>query len=286
MLSASLALFAMPTPVPMHPECNLPSNTDLARTSDGLEIAVYKIGDIVSDAIRKTGSWETHPWKALQPFMSKDTTFVDIGANIGWYTVNLARHHNVVAFEPFKANLDTLAASLCANPSLKQRVKVMPHGLSHTERRCDLYQVPSVNFGDTVSACDGDGSASDARREALQKNGYQKLGEMRAYPLDKVADQALLQSEKVVKMDVEGHEYEVILGAEKFFTSGNRPRAVYAEVFQLGDKRASFFEKMRLWGYETKAGATDNDALFVRSDTAAVPKVDRLMNKEQKARHS
>jgi len=287
MLALAAFTLAMPTPLPVHPECPLPANAEFVKTGDGLDVAVYKSGDIVSDAIRKTGSWETHPWKALQPFMSKGTTFVDIGANIGWYTVNLARHHPVVAFEPFKANLDLLGASLCANPALKSNVKVMAHGLSNSARRCDLYQVPSVNFGDTVSACDGDGSASDERRAALAKNGYQKLGEMKAYPLNEVVDAALLEADKVVKMDVEGHEHEVILGAETFFTQGKPPRAVYAEVFQLGDKRSAFFAKMKEWGYETKAGEKDNDALFVRSEAAAVPKVERLMTKGQKeTRHA
>jgi len=252
-------VLALPTPAP---SCPLPDGGEYVK-ANGIDLAVYKKGDIVSDAIRKSGTWETHPWKALKPYMSAGTIFVDIGANIGWYTLNLARHHNVVAFEPFASNLALLNASLCANPLLKTRVSVMAHGLSDTATRCDLYQVPSVNFGDTVSACDGDGG--QGKREGLEKAGYSKLGEMRAYRLGDVADDALLQAEKVVKMDVEGHEYAVIQGAERFFTTGNRPLAVYAEVFQLGANKAPFFAKLKEWGYVTKNGMDDNDALFVHA---------------------
>ena len=55
------------------------------------------------------------------------------------------------------------------------------------------------------------------------------------------------------------------LGAERFFTQGNPPRAVYAEVFQLGAHRSSFFAKLKEWGYDTKAQAKDREALFVRA---------------------
>lgn len=271
--------FALALPMPAHfGNCPLPANAEYVRSSSGLELAIYKKGDIVSDNIRKSGTWETHPWNALKPYMSASTVFIDIGANIGWYTLNLARSHNVVAFEPFESNLALLNASLCANPSLKLRIRVMAHGLSDKATRCDLYQDPSVNFGDTVSACDGEGG--DQKRIGLGKAGYQKLGEMRAHRLGDVADAALLQANKVVKMDVEGHEYEVILGAERFFTTGNQPLAVYAEVFQLGTKREPFIAKLKEWGYETKASKDDNDALFVRSDAASVPKIARIMDKD------
>ncbi|EOD25453.1 hypothetical protein EMIHUDRAFT_237673 [Emiliania huxleyi CCMP1516] len=64
-------------------------------------------------------------------------------------------------------------------------------------------------------------------------------------------------------MDVEGHEYAVIQGAERFFTTGNRPLVVYAEVFQLGANKAPFFAKLKEWGYVTKNGMDDNDALLM-----------------------
>ena len=95
--------------------CELPGNAEFVSTKTGLRMAVRRGGDIVSNTIRTTGVWEVHPWKALKPFMSPQTVFVDIGANIGWHTLNLARRgHDVVAFEPFASNLAMLNASLCA----------------------------------------------------------------------------------------------------------------------------------------------------------------------------
>lgn len=264
--------------------CELPGNAEFVSTKTGLRMAVRRGGDIVSATIRKTGVWEVHPWKALEPFMSPQTVFVDIGANIGWHTLNLARRgHDVVAFEPFASNIAMLNASLCANPSLVNRTLVKAHGLSNSAARCDLFQIPSINFGDTVSVCDGGSYVQ--QKEAVQKQlstscrrhchrradgcagcaSVQKLGEFRAYQLDDVVDESLLRAEKAVKMDVEGHEYKVLLGAERFFTQGNPPRAVYAEVFQLGAHRSSFFAKLKEWGYDTMARAKDREALFVRA---------------------
>ena len=134
-------------------------------------MAIYGKGDIVSSTIERGGSWETKATDSLNPYVRPDTVFVDIGANIGWYTfVMAARNHSVVAFEPFAKNVELQKTTLCLNPKLAQRVTQIPHGLAESEQQCDLVQVPSVNFGDTHSVC-GTPEEVAARTARWKKNG-------------------------------------------------------------------------------------------------------------------
>lgn len=56
----------------------------------------------------------------------KDVWFVDVGANVGVYTLFVAAYgFNVLAFEPLHVNVMALRHSLCANPLLMQRITLL-----------------------------------------------------------------------------------------------------------------------------------------------------------------
>jgi hypothetical protein len=87
--------------------------------------------------------------------------------------------------------------------------------------------VPS-NHGDATLFCDP---------ASVKPPGFVHLQTVDLYRLDDVASEGLFQADKVMKVDVEGHELEVLRGAGDFLTRGAPPRAVYLEAFQLGDKK-------------------------------------------------
>ena len=237
--------------------CPLPPRSVFFPSTLG-PFACYTGGDIVCDTIRRTQKWEMEVLDALYPYMTPNTTFVDIGSNVGWYSLAAARTNRVESFEPFSSNLLLQNASFCKHPSLSSRIVLHPFGLSDKERRCDLYQIPSINFGDTHAACDPE----QIRR--LRENGYMKLGESNMRRLDDVASSSLLNAEKVVKIDIEGHEYEMLLGAKKFFCTKERPNAVYVEVFQLGEKLPLLTSFFRKCGYTLSSPKTAPNHLYVR----------------------
>lgn len=238
--------------------CEIPHNAKWVNTTQGFRMAVYQSGDIVSDSIARFGAWENNVEHVLGPFMKvRDTIFVDIGANIGWHSFVMSKTFRVVAFEPFEANRALIKATTCES---NRQMDLRPYALANETSMCTLHQIPSINFGDTVTAC------TEQSRAALVAAGYKRLGKTSTFKLDDVAGDELLKASKVVKMDVEGHEYKVITGGEKFFSGPSRPLAVYAEVNQLGDDKNAFFEKMRAWGYRTSTRIeSKDDALFVRN---------------------
>ena len=217
---------------------------------------------------------------------------LDIGSNVGFHTFNWSRTHDVFAFEPFERNLRLQNLTRCLEPALAARIRLYPIGLSRKASRCELYQIEAgkrANVGDTHSVCGDDEAQLAAERAPILKMGYAKLGESRVATLDAIAPRSLYGREKVLKIDVEGYEYNALLGAQKLMSTGRPPRAVHAEVMQLGADKRKFFEMMRGWGYEPRdvrqpnsAAADDaKDVLFVlgeerqRKSRAARPQHNR-----------
>jgi hypothetical protein len=138
--------------------------------------------DIVSDTIRNTGVWE----KELSGMMLADMRgagnsggaggaggagsgggggvggddelgpqiFVDIGANIGWFTFLMAAAgYRVYAFEPYSPNARLMQITMCLNPPLASRITLTTYGLGENSSTCSLWQNPHYNTRDTITIC-------------------------------------------------------------------------------------------------------------------------------------
>lgn len=130
------------------------------------QFRIYHHGktDIVSRRIERKGAWELritkNMIKNLEIYAAEtqktlgDLTVVDIGANIGWYTMVIASLGvNVVSFEPMEPNLDLFRRSLCvASPEIRDRVTLFGHGLSEKEQTCFQY-VRRSNSGNGHTRC-------------------------------------------------------------------------------------------------------------------------------------
>ena len=123
--------------------------------------------------------------------------FLDIGAHGGLYSIILKRNFpnlNVIAFEPDQQNRYQLYGNLFLN-RFESRIKVYDFGLSSDNRE--------VSFGIRKEGNRGG--------KTIKKTGDLKII---VKPLDKV----FLEKKKncFVKIDVEGHEMDVIMGSKDF----------------------------------------------------------------------
>ena len=124
------------------------------------------VRDVLSNAIADTGFWEVHhPDELLRfstsPFSTsggKQTlataptprTMLDIGAQIGFYSLSFARlGYRVVAIEPMHQNVLALQASCCLNPDFGRRITVIQTAAvsqSHQHgRSCAVYSPFKAN---------------------------------------------------------------------------------------------------------------------------------------------
>jgi FkbM family methyltransferase len=147
------------------------------------------------------GDYEPDNLQVLLSFIHEDTVFVDVGANLGFFSLvigdRMRRAGRVIAFEPQPRMVDLLQRSIHHN-GLLGIVEVHPIGLSEITGRLSLWVPKNHKGGGTLRNIpesqrrDFDLIAVDARRlDDLFGDGF-------------TCD--------LVKIDVEGHELSVLRG--------------------------------------------------------------------------
>lgn len=146
-------------------------------------------------------SCERHELEALMAMLRSDHVFFDIGANIGWYSLNVARKFpdiEVHAFEPISQTFQYLTANIRLNGL--NCIKTHNFGLSNNEGKSIFYYYP-----------EGSGNASMvnlSERKEIETITCQVI------KLDTFAA-TLVRPPDVIKCDVEGAEFFVFQGAKK-----------------------------------------------------------------------
>jgi FkbM family methyltransferase len=136
--------------------------------------------------------------------------FVDIGANIGLYSVTLAASaptlSSVFAFEPDRRNFNHLAANIYLN-DLDRRIDARPIGLSQEKK--------SVRFLSNKGNSTGMSRIAETAPASTDAGRFEET----VIEVDTLDSQLGSVRGQVVylKIDVEGHEKSVIEGGRSFF---------------------------------------------------------------------
>ncbi len=159
---------------------------------------------------------------------------VDVGANIGDFTLAIAGHSGkVLAVEPCVANF----ASLMSNIALNQARNVVALNIAAHDQNETLM-------------LDGEGSA-------IRVVDFDKGQRAQGVPMDQVFDQ--LQSIDVLKIDVQGHEEKALLGMAQTLAK-KRVNLVIVEVHVgWGLPTRNIASLMNSYGYDL---ALADDYLF------------------------
>lgn len=162
------------------------------------------------------GCYEQAYWDLLTQLIDEDAWILDIGANIGWYALNLARRYpqaHILAFEPIR---DTYAY-LIENLRLNCVTNVVPHcfGFSNCNDVVPFYFYPA-----------GSGNASMSNLSGRQDVD---LVACMVRKLDDFARESDLRVD-FIKCDVEGAELLVLEGGRDVLAT-HQP-AVFAEMLR------------------------------------------------------
>jgi FkbM family methyltransferase len=213
-------------------------------TDGDLNYALFKHNDVVSNGVRN-GGYE----KELQSLSSEllrdftDGIVVDIGANLGSYIVPLAKQHPHLQFEAFEPQR-IVYYQLCANTFLNRLSNVYAHnvGLSN-ENHITNYVLPNYSEETNIGAFSID---FDTRLKEYEVKSEGVAERMIIIPLD------AMQYEKIrlIKIDVEGHELQVLLGAEHTLRENNYPPIIFeAWTWKFPEKRKAVFAHLENLGY-------------------------------------
>lgn len=185
------------------------------------------------------GLYERRELALLRKYVQPGWTCVDVGANVGFYAVHLAKMVGggvVLAFEPAPENfpkltrnveLNRLTNCTCFQQALSSRSGTLEFGTS-----------PQMNSGwGRVGGFEGQG----------------KTIHVQAVTLDEVLDEHAIEQVDFLKVDIEGHETQFLQGAEGALRGG-RVRRMMIEYsgFALesqGIELADYLTLLRGYGF-------------------------------------
>lgn len=146
------------------------------------------------------GTYEQRKRKAMEGLLKAGQIFFDIGANVGYFSLLAAKltapNGFVVAFEPLPRN----------TRFLRQHIE-----LNALEQRIILYEA-------AVSDHDGKAFFDFGKSSAMGHIASQGQMEVQLLSLDRLVKIGELPMPDVIKIDVEGAEFEVLQGAQRILS--------------------------------------------------------------------
>ena len=205
----------------------------------------------------------------------QDAIICDVGANIGIYSLSYASLYpqaRIYAFEPHPDTYDLLMRSVQLNGALAERVHPFNVGLSEAKGRARL----SVPVPTQHPRYDPQRNQINCGLFSLHGHGTQRVS-CQVTTLDEFVAGHRLPHVEFMKIDVEGHEYEVLKGGERTIRT-YRP-VLYLEYNELTkalsryheDAFEMFFRRHRYRVYGVQYGwARDLKPLPTLAETANV----------------
>lgn len=204
---------------------------------EGFRLFTDRADVSVSVPIARTGKYEKHLSGFFRRVVKPGMTVVDIGANIGFYTMLFASlvgdDGRVLAFEPNSENCRLLLLTIEANNF--RQVTLFPFALA--EEMAALYFTPAIG---------SNGLVLPGRKETLLDPNCVVVPSMRLDDIER-------GQVDVIKADIEGAEYRALRGAEAII---RRCRPIITTEFSLemlgrvsGVQGPEFLKWMQGFGY-------------------------------------
>jgi FkbM family methyltransferase len=160
-------------------------------------------------ALIRTGEYESEMSERILAHLRPGMTFVDVGANEGYFTVlassAVGAGGRVVAIEPQRRAVEVLRANLALNGCVN--VEVVEAAVGDVTGSLVLHLMPSTNSG-----------ATSAVRPVRYPVRTAKVAQTR---IDDLLTSLKILSVDAMKIDVEGYELHVINGARESLRSGS-----------------------------------------------------------------
>jgi FkbM family methyltransferase len=160
-----------------------------------------------------TGFWERAyiDW-VLYNFIESDKNVIDIGAHVGFYTVDIApKCRHIYSFECSPKSFNYLCANIALN-DLNYKVTKYNCALSNEEGIAKYYiRDPNNGGGNGISKFDMDNNIEQLTIDVPKKT----------------LDSFGLTNVNFIKIDVEGHEKEVLEGSVQTIINNNYPKILF-----------------------------------------------------------
>lgn len=192
---------------------------------------------------------ESQEHDALRPFIFPRMIFVDIGANIGFYSIFISRllhgEFRLLAFEPHPRTYEKLLYNLSLNDAPHSHI--LNCALGEKPTKMDLWSDATGNVG--ASSLIG---ATDSVKKGSVKN------EVSVFPLLDMCRQEGFDKIDLLKIDIEGFEDRVL---SPFFSSAPNallPKAILMETTHSTFWHTDLFSLFTAHGYKRVFANAEN----------------------------
>lgn len=235
--------------------------------AEGIELSLFLFG--------KFQSHITHnAFLRIKP----NFTILDIGANVGLMTLQFAKlvpQGKVYSFEPTSYALERLKKNLSLNPDLSQRVTVINSFVSEV----------STAKPEIIAYSSWKVNGERGQNDHPVHLGTPKAADgVPAVSLNDFVEQQNIDKIDFIKIDTDGHEYEVFKGADKAIAK-YRPKIIFEiGLYVMDEKNISFefyynyFKKLNYKLIDTKTSveiSLDNYRKYIplkgSTDLIAIP---------------
>lgn len=179
-------------------------------SKDGIKMIMDK-NDMrhVPAEVLNFGDYEKEELDTIKSLLKKDSVVLDIGANIGWYSLILAKaltKGKVIAFEPIPRTYSQLTTNIALNGC--KNITAYNFGLSDKAGRMSFFYNTKI-------------SGASSLKKLHNNKGIIKVT-CKLLPLDGISNKLPAKKIDLVKCDVEGAELFVVRGGLRTI-SNNKP---------------------------------------------------------------
>jgi FkbM family methyltransferase len=219
--------------------CSMRLDLDAARSNEGSILRCINAGSL----------YEPEVARVLLRVLREGDTFIDVGANAGFFTLMAAAlvgpAGRVLCFEPDEGNNARLRRNIALNGF--GNVTVVDQPALAAVADVNLY-INSDNSGGTAVWDVGRHPDNELSRQSP------KMQSLVSTTVDAEIARLGLTGARLIKVDTEGADHSVLLGAAALLGGGSTPYVV-AELHefglaQMGSSQAAFRGYMAQFGYE------------------------------------
>lgn len=180
--------------------------------------------------------------------LKEGDTFIDVGANVGYLSAigaNLVGETGEVhAFEPIPLYFEALKRLVLHNPKYHIVVNQCALGENNGQAKIDFAKPPYIGGSSMASG-------------VLPNNIPRDTIEVPVMRLDDYIEQKRIKKDKIslIKIDVEGFEFSVLKGLQKYFENTNYQPPIICEIVPsayplLQTSRQELIDYMKQYGYD------------------------------------
>lgn len=228
----------------------------------GNDIKFLKLSDrdLISNALEQHGTFDNHVLgHAVDILKDVDTGAVlDIGANVGSFTIPMARHKpnmTFVAFEPQRMVYYQLCGNVAINKALN--VHAMNHAVGEREGML-LIDAPNYDEETNIGAFSLDNEVREHEDYLCKTKGIKQRVDV--ITLDAV----MIPDVRLIKIDVEGMELAVLKGGVEFLKRNSYPPILFEAWTHKSwflPRRQELIDFLEQLGYAINSFGEDNVAI-------------------------